>query len=102
MDVNGTIDRLSAQLYDWPQQILETDSELRSGISHSRPDGPPTKAERLAKGDPRLSVEERYNNHGQYVAQVARAADRLVRQRLLLDEDAVTIITQAAESDVGN
>ncbi|HVH89932.1 MAG TPA: alpha/beta hydrolase domain-containing protein, partial [Candidatus Acidoferrum sp.] len=63
---------------------------------------PTTKAERLAKGDPRLSVEERYQNHGQYVAQVARAADRLVRQRLLLDEDAVTIITQAAESDIGN
>jgi len=35
------------------------------------------------------------------VSQVARAADRLVRQRLLLDEDSVDIITAAAESDVG-
>ena len=41
-----------------------------------------TRAERLAKGDPRLSLEERYRNHGQYVARVALAADRLVRQRL--------------------
>jgi hypothetical protein len=60
-----------------------------------------TRAERLAKGDPRLSVEERYRNHGQYVAQVARAADRLVRQRLLLDEDAEDIVVTAVESDIG-
>ena len=60
-----------------------------------------TKAERLADGDPRLSLEERYRNHGHYVSRVARAADRLVRQRLLLDEDSVDIITAAAESDVG-
>lgn len=59
-----------------------------------------TKAERLADDDPRLSLEERYRNHGHYVSRVARAADRLVRQRLLLDEDSVDIIT-AAESDVG-
>jgi Alpha/beta hydrolase domain len=60
-----------------------------------------TRAERLAKGDPRLSVEERYRNHAQYVAGVARAADRLVRQRLLLDEDAEDIVVTAVESDVG-
>lgn len=60
-----------------------------------------TKAERLADDDPRLSLEERYRNHGHYVSRVARAADRLVRQRLLLDEDSVDIITAAAESDVG-
>jgi hypothetical protein len=61
-----------------------------------------TRAERLAKGDPRLSLEERYRNHAQYVAGVARAADRLVRQRLLLDEDAEDIVVTAVESDVGN
>ena len=61
-----------------------------------------TRTERLAKGDPRLSLEERYRDHAHYVALVARAADRLVRQRLLLDEDAVAMIVEAAESDVGN
>jgi hypothetical protein len=60
-----------------------------------------TREERLNKGDPRLSLEERYKSHDQYVTQVARAADRLVRQRLLLDEDAVVIKTEAAESDIG-
>ena len=57
--------------------------------------------ERLATGDPRLSIAERYKNDGQHVSQVARAADRLVRQRLLLEEDAAAVITEAAESDFG-
>jgi Alpha/beta hydrolase domain len=60
-----------------------------------------TRAERLSKGDPRLSLEERYKSHDQYVTLVTRVADRLVRQRLLLDEDAAVIKTEAAESDVG-
>jgi hypothetical protein len=46
-----------------------------------------TKAERLANGDPRLSVEERYANHADYVNAVTAAAEALARDRLLLDED---------------
>ena len=46
-----------------------------------------TKADRLAVGDPRLSIEERYPTHKKYVREVTRAAIRLYRQRLLLDED---------------
>ena len=37
-----------------------------------------TKAERLASGDPRLSLEERYSNHEGYVAAVRAAAARAV------------------------
>jgi response regulator RpfG family c-di-GMP phosphodiesterase len=48
-----------------------------------------------------LSIEERYRHHGQYVSRVARAADRLVRQRFLLEEDAQAFIKAAAESDIG-
>src|SRR6267154_3225786 len=40
-----------------------------------------SKAERLASGDPRPSLEERYNTHEKYVAQVRAAAERLVRGR---------------------
>ena len=47
-----------------------------------------TKAERTAKGDPRLSLEERYGSHAAYVAAVVRAAEDLVAKRLLLVEDA--------------
>ena len=37
-----------------------------------------TKAERLASGDPRLSLEERYPNHDSYVKKVEQAAKKLV------------------------
>jgi len=59
-----------------------------------------TKAERLARGDPRLSLEERYRTHDNYVAVVRKAALRLVEQRLLLREDADRYIEAAANSDV--
>jgi len=60
-----------------------------------------TEAERLAAGDPRLSIEERYANHGAYVSAVARAANDLHRQRFLLDEDVERTIDAAAESSIG-
>jgi Alpha/beta hydrolase domain len=60
-----------------------------------------TRAERLASGDPRPSIEERYRHHGAYVRAVARAAARLVRERLLLEEDKERIVEAAAESGVG-
>jgi len=46
-----------------------------------------TQAERLAAGDPRLSLEERYGDHNGYVATVQAAAERLVAQRFLLPEE---------------
>jgi hypothetical protein len=59
-----------------------------------------TKAEREAAGDPRLSLEERYGTHERYVGVVKRAADRLVRDRFLLPEDAERLIAEAQASDV--
>ena len=56
------------------------------------------RAERIASGDPRLSLEERYADHGAYVSAVARAADELVRERLLLASDAADIVREAEES----
>jgi hypothetical protein len=54
-----------------------------------------TKADREAAGDPRLSLEERYPNHDDYVAKVTAAANDLVSKRLLLPEDAASIIAAA-------
>jgi hypothetical protein len=48
---------------------------------------PKTKAERLASGDPRLSVEERYPAFSVYAAKVKNAVDDMVAQRLMLPED---------------
>ena len=54
-----------------------------------------TRAERLAKGDPRPSLEERYPSHAAYVARVKAAADELVVQRYMLAADAARIVTEA-------
>ena len=59
-----------------------------------------TKSERVASGDPRLSLEERYKDHDGYVQAVKTAADKLVRNGYLLAEDAATMIGQAEQSHV--
>lgn len=55
-----------------------------------------TKTQRLANGDPRPSLQERYGNSAGYVAAVTKAANSLVAQRFLLPADAANIITNAA------
>jgi hypothetical protein len=60
-----------------------------------------TRAERLANGDPRLSVEERYPTHDDYVTKVKAAADRLARERFLLPEDVVRTVERASASSIG-
>jgi hypothetical protein len=62
---------------------------------------PRTKADRLSTGDPRLSIEERYASHEDYVKQVTDAATALQRERFLLEEDVKRSVTAAAASDVG-
>jgi len=59
------------------------------------------KAERMASGDPRLSLEERYPDHASYVRAVSASAHDLERRRLLLAEDAQRYIKAAEDSDVG-
>jgi hypothetical protein len=54
-----------------------------------------TKAERTASGDPRLSLEERYRDPADYQAKLAAAAAELVRERLLLQEDADRYVAAA-------
>jgi hypothetical protein len=59
-----------------------------------------TKAERLAKGDPRPSLEERYPSHAAYVAKVKTQADALVAQRYMLAADAARIVAEAEAAKV--
>jgi hypothetical protein len=54
-----------------------------------------TKAERLASGDPRLSLEERYGNTAGYTSAVTAAVNSLVNQRLMLASDADSAISNA-------
>jgi hypothetical protein len=55
-----------------------------------------TRAQRLAAGDTRPSLEELYGDQAGYVAAVTAAADELVAQRLLLRRDADAIVARAA------
>src|SRR5260370_32946209 len=61
---------------------------------------PKTKAERLASGDPRLSLEEGYADHATYVGLVTRAAEALKAQRLLV-EDGVAATSPAPQAARG-
>jgi hypothetical protein len=60
-----------------------------------------TRAERMASGDPRPSLEERYPTHEAYVSAVRQAADALVSERLLLRADADQIVRRAEASGIG-
>ncbi|HTP53003.1 MAG TPA: alpha/beta hydrolase domain-containing protein [Anaeromyxobacteraceae bacterium] len=59
------------------------------------------KADRLASGDPRLSVEERYGSKAGYVAAVKQAIQDQLDEGLLLPDDAVTILAQENARDIG-
>jgi hypothetical protein len=63
-----------------------------------------TKAERLASGDPRLSLEERYGNVWVYAYLALDVLDRLVAQRYLLPADAQRtwnqLLSQLMSSDI--
>src|SRR5213596_4408659 len=56
---------------------------------------PRTRAERLAKGDPRRSVEERYPSRAAYLEKVRTAALALVAARHVLAEDLDAIVERA-------
>jgi hypothetical protein len=59
-----------------------------------------TAQQRLASGDPRPSLEERYGTHEKYVEKVREAARRLVQERFLLHEDADRLVREAEASAV--
>ena len=59
-----------------------------------------TQAERLATGDSRLSLQERYGTHDGYVAKVTAAANSAFAQGYLLAADRDALIAAAAASTV--
>jgi len=54
-----------------------------------------TKAEREARRDPRLSVEERYRDREDYLGRIRTAAASLVKDRFLLQEDIDDVVQRA-------
>jgi hypothetical protein len=59
-----------------------------------------TKAEQMASGDPRPSLEERYGSQDGYVAAVKAAADKEVMRGFLLPEDAERLVQQASAANI--
>jgi hypothetical protein len=59
-----------------------------------------TRADRLAAGDPRPSLEELYRTHQGYVDRVTAVARELQRDRLMLQEDVDDYIQAAKDSNV--
>ena len=56
-----------------------------------------TRAERMASGDPRPSIEERYASREEYLARVREYSETLVQQGYLLPEDVDVVVGQGAE-----
>jgi len=57
---------------------------------------PATRAERVQRGDPRLSIEERYRDRDDYLTRARAGAEVLARQRYILDEDVEIVVANAA------
>lgn len=60
-----------------------------------------TRSDRLATGDPRLSVEERYPTPHLYAQELHRAVDQLVTDRLLLAEDSERMVAPLRANRLG-
>jgi hypothetical protein len=61
---------------------------------------PATQADRVATGDPRLSVAERYPTFDTYDTQVLAAMNTMIQDRLLLCEDAPTELQRLRQAGV--
>ena len=66
-----------------------------AGIRVTPTRAPPTRAAREAKGDPRPSIEERYDSRAAYLAGVRESAERLVAARHMLAEDVDAAVERA-------
>ncbi len=83
----------------WNLRPPDSAGSDQAGIMGSEFPLPRNEAEREARNDPRASIAARYGSKAHYVRQVAVAAQSLVAQRLLLDEDADRYVGAAMQTD---
>src|SRR5262245_350203 len=84
----------------WNLQSRRLAEDELSGLLGSFIPFTKTRAERTKQRDPRLSLQERYKNHSDYVKKVSHAARLLVDQRYLLPDDAERMIDEAKKRRV--
>jgi hypothetical protein len=73
------------------------DLQYLSGLTGSFDPFPATRDERLRSGDSRRSIAERYADRDEYVRQLTRAAEDLVRQRFMLQSDIPAAVHRGEE-----
>jgi len=56
-----------------------------------------TRAEREARHDPRLSIEERYKGRDDYLQKIRTAATALVKERFILEQDVEDVVQRATK-----
>ena len=78
-------------------QVLSTGGASGGTLRGSTIPFPATQGEREASGDPRRSIEERYASRDQYLELIKQAAEKLIGQRYLLEEDLESMVSQAAQ-----
>lgn len=78
-------------------QILSSGGATGGTLAGSTIPFPATRAERVASGDPRLSIEERYVSRAAYLDQIRGAAEELVGQGYVLSEDVDLLVSQAGD-----
>ncbi len=80
----------------WRKRNPEFSKTLRRNLGSSLPVSR-TPEERQIKGDPRLSILERYPSKKDYMMEVSKCLLNLKSQRFLLDEDFARLFIEAAE-----
>jgi hypothetical protein len=59
-----------------------------------------TKADRVASGDPRPSIEERYPSFSAYSSAVQKAIDEMIAKRLMLPEDRASKLNRLVQAGI--
>ena len=78
-------------------QILSSGGATGGTLTGSTIPFAATKEERGATGDPRRSIEERYGSREEYISLVAAAAEGMVSEGYILEEDLPGFSEQAGE-----
>src|SRR5262249_52528189 len=83
--------------WNFRSRTIGASGELVSLLGSSIPFAP-TRAARERAKDPRRSIEERYHSKADYLAQVGKAADALVKAGYLLVDDEPRILQRAEDT----